>query len=1388
MLAKKRFMAIFFLYLLLFLVLHTITKHFLNKIQSHPPTPFPSLPIIGHLYLLKGPFHRALTKISQRYGPIVTLQFGNLRVLLVSSPKIAEECLGKNDIVFANRPHLFYAKYISDNYTSLVWASYGDHWRNLRKIASLEILSTHRVQMLSTIRQEEIKSLILYLHQNQNQKLNMRTALFELTMNIMMRMIAGKRYYGDSVTNVEEANRFQEIYGELRRVSKEFFIRDLFPWIGSKEIEKKLIEYKRKRDEWIQSLIEEHRQKRKDDLPGERKRNLIQVLLSLQETDPDYYQDELIRNLILVLLTAGTGTSIITMEWTLSLLLNNPEVMKKAQMEIDKCVGHERLIDETDIDRLPYLHSIIKEAMRVYPAAPLLVPHEASKECVVGGFRIPRGTILLVNAWGIQNDPNIWEDPTTFRPERFQETEGTKETLKFLPFGYGRRSCPGEGLALRMVGLALGSLIQCFEWKGVGDKTVDMTEGTGIAVPKVEPLQVVPFLCLPIIGHFYLFKQPLHRTLAQISNRYGPILLLQFGRRPILVVSSPELAEKCLAKNDITFANRPRILYAKHLSYNFTSLIWASYGDHWRNLRRIVSLEILSTHRVQMLSFIRQEEVKSLICLLYRNQNQAVDMRAALFELTLNIIMRMIAGKRYYGNNIGVADVEQAKMFREIQGEIGRLSREAAIGDFFPWIGRKKIEKKLMESHGKRDRLMQCLIEEQRTKRKSDFLGEGQKNLIQVMLSLQEKEPEYYQDELIKSLVVIATKHLLNRIKNLPPSPFLCPPIIGHFYLFKQPLHRTLAEISKRYGPILLLQFGRRPVLVVSSPEIAEECLAKNDIIFANRPKSLFSKHMSYNSTSLVWTSYGDHWRNLRRIASVEILSTHRVQMLSFIRQEEVKSLICHLYRNQNQMVNMRAAFFKLTLNIIMRMIAGKRYYEESSGTAADVEEANRFREILEETTRLSRKSTTRDFFPWMGCKRIEKELMECQRKRDSLMQCLVDEQRKKMDSDLSGERKKNLIQVLLSLQDKDPEYYDDDQSTELSLKSPRDMALWSYSNLVAVACLLSHRRRLLKNALPRTMLSSPTAINHWRNLRRIVSLEILSTNRVQMLSFIRLEEVKSLISHLYRNQNQTVDMRVDLNELTMNIMMRMIAGKRYFGRNVADEEEAKRFTEIRAEAVRLSGESITSKGEKWRLTFPEKRKESDSKDPQYYHDQQIKSLVLELISAGTETTINTMEWTLSLLINHPEVLEKVQLEIDKCVGHDRLIDETNLKQLPYLHSIITEAMRLHPALPLLLPHESSEECTVGGFRIPSGTMLLVNAWALQNEPSIWVDPSEFRPERFEGMEDQEELPRSRAGLKVAGLAMGSLIQCFEWESIGDKIVDMKEGSGFTVPRFEPLK
>lgn len=191
---------------------------------------------------------------------------------------------------------------------------------------------------------------------------------------------------------------------------------------------------------------------------------------------------------IQAMLAAGTDTSSGTMEWALSLLLNHPESLAKSQTEIDNQIGQSRLIEESDLTNLPYLRGIINETLRMYPSAPLLAPHESSENCTVGGFHVPRGTMLLVNAWAIQNDPKLWLQPEQFKPERFLNVQEERDGFIWLPFGTGRRGCPGEGLANRIVGLALGSLIQCFEWERRSEEMVDMTEGAGLTMPKARPL------------------------------------------------------------------------------------------------------------------------------------------------------------------------------------------------------------------------------------------------------------------------------------------------------------------------------------------------------------------------------------------------------------------------------------------------------------------------------------------------------------------------------------------------------------------------------------------------------------------------------------------------------------------------------------------------------------------------------------------------------------------------------------------------------------------------------------------------------------------------------------------------------------------------------------
>ncbi|KAJ9559784.1 hypothetical protein OSB04_004944 [Centaurea solstitialis] len=473
--------------------------------ENLPPSVFPSLPIIGHLYLLKPPLYRTFAKLASKSGPVLHLRLGSRRVLLVSSASAAEECLAKNDVVFAGRPKTLFSKIIGVNNTSLVSSPYGDNWRNLRRIASVEVLSIHRLNEFHDIRVDESRLLVRKLisssilsnsYTNSNSSyshVNMKSAFYEFTLNVMMRMISGKRYFGGDIPAVEEeGRRFREILDETFLLAAPN-VGDYLPglgWLGVNRLEKKLVRLQEKRDVFFQGLIEQLRKPKggESENKNKRRKTMIELLLSLQESDPEYYTDAMITSFVLVLLSAGTDTSAGTMEWAMTLLLNNPHVLRKAQNEIDKKVGNDRLVEESDIADLPYLRGIINETLRLYPPGPLLVPHESSDDCVVAGYNIPSGTMLLVNQWAIHHDPNLWDEPERFNPERFDGLEGTRDGFKLMPFGSGRRSCPGEGLAVRVLGSTLGLLIQCFDWERPSEKMIDMTEAPGLTLPKAEPL------------------------------------------------------------------------------------------------------------------------------------------------------------------------------------------------------------------------------------------------------------------------------------------------------------------------------------------------------------------------------------------------------------------------------------------------------------------------------------------------------------------------------------------------------------------------------------------------------------------------------------------------------------------------------------------------------------------------------------------------------------------------------------------------------------------------------------------------------------------------------------------------------------------------------------
>ncbi|XWS21255.1 hypothetical protein CRYUN_Cryun30bG0039900 [Craigia yunnanensis] len=496
---------IFFIFLTIKLLTH--------RKQNLPPSPF-ALPIIGHLHLIKNPLYQPLATLLSKYGPILYLKMGCRRALVLSSPSAVEECFTKNDIIFANRPRTMAGDLITYNYNAFVWTPYGSLWRNLRRLSVVEIFSSNSVQKLSSIREEEVSHFIRRLFEvsaaNGTQKVDLKYLFCLLTMNVMLRVVAGKRGVEDS-RDMEAENIFFRDFKKIFFPSLGFNICDFFPilrWVGFQGIEKNLKELQRTRDEYLQNLVDGIRLKKTSDVPALKEEgknpSLIEKLLSLQEEDPNFCSNEVIKSMALMMFVAGTETTGVTIEWAMSLLLNHPEVLQKVRAEIVSHVGHERLLNDSDLAKLPYLRCVVNETLRLYPPAPLLLPHCSSEDCMVDGYEIPKGTLLLVHAWAIHRDPSIWKDPTKFKPERFEGTFEEKEGLRYLPFGLGRRACPGATMGFQLVLLALGAAIQCFEWGKVGSDKVDMTTGTGITISKARPLEA---LCCPRLDLIKLLRR-----------------------------------------------------------------------------------------------------------------------------------------------------------------------------------------------------------------------------------------------------------------------------------------------------------------------------------------------------------------------------------------------------------------------------------------------------------------------------------------------------------------------------------------------------------------------------------------------------------------------------------------------------------------------------------------------------------------------------------------------------------------------------------------------------------------------------------------------------------------------------------------------------------------
>ncbi|KAK1289160.1 Cytochrome P450 93A3 [Acorus calamus] len=488
-----------FYFILLFttiILLSILNKSRSRKSDGLPPSP-PGLPIIGHLHLL-GPLpHQSVHALSTRHGPIITLRFGSSPCIIASSPESAREFLKTHDADFASRPQSVAVHALSYGDSTFLFAKYGPYWRFMKKLCMSELLNGRMIDSFSPIRREERVSLVksLLKKAESDEMVDMRGELIKLSYNVITRMMMSRR-----CTDTDgEAADVREIVEETEKIAGMFNLQDFIWFCKGLDLQglNKVMDHVHKRfDKIMEGVLKEKEEERREGKGKERIKDLLDILLDVSDdvnAEVKLTRDN-IKGFSMDIFTAGSDTSSVTTEWALAELINHPSILSQAQAEIDSVIGQTRLVEETDIPNLPYLQCIVKETLRLHPAAPFIV-REATKDCVVSGYKIPNKTRLIVNAWSVGRDPKYWDEPLEFNPDRFMETnnvgvETKGQHFQLLPFGSGRRGCPGASLGSRVVHATLASLVQCFDWKL--DLVLDMQEGPGFTVPREKAFMCVP--------------------------------------------------------------------------------------------------------------------------------------------------------------------------------------------------------------------------------------------------------------------------------------------------------------------------------------------------------------------------------------------------------------------------------------------------------------------------------------------------------------------------------------------------------------------------------------------------------------------------------------------------------------------------------------------------------------------------------------------------------------------------------------------------------------------------------------------------------------------------------------------------------------------------------
>ncbi|WCJ19580.1 Cytochrome P450 726A27 [Euphorbia peplus] len=483
--------------LFIFMVSRIIWRKLYNSTSDIPPPPGPwKLPLLGNIHQLVGsPPHHRLRDLAKTYGPVMSIQLGELSTVIISSPEAAKQVLKTQDPIFADRPISLAAKILNYNGNDLVFGSYGDQWRQLKKICILELLSAKRVQSFKAVREDEVSNFISSVGLKAGSSINLTHMLFALANSITARISIGK--------NCKNQEHLLRVIDGIFEASGGFSVADVFPSLQFVDfvsgIKRKLERLRHEMDQILEGIIDEHKTSR--GVVQAESENLLDVLLDLQENGNLHVplSDDNIKGTLLDMFAAGSDTTAKTTEWATSELVQNPKVMKKAQEEVRRVFEEKGSIDEAGLQELKFLKCVIKETLRLHPALPLNA-RESREPSNVNGYAIQAKTKILINNWAIGRDPESWKEAEKFDPERFVDSsiDYKGNSPELVPFGAGKRMCPGILLGTTNVELFLANLLYHFDWKIDGDD-FDMTEAYAGSLKRKTDLKLIPILFRPIL-------------------------------------------------------------------------------------------------------------------------------------------------------------------------------------------------------------------------------------------------------------------------------------------------------------------------------------------------------------------------------------------------------------------------------------------------------------------------------------------------------------------------------------------------------------------------------------------------------------------------------------------------------------------------------------------------------------------------------------------------------------------------------------------------------------------------------------------------------------------------------------------------------------------------